>query len=153
MHAGITLLAPQASLDHAAPIIDLDETIRVPVYQTEPYNLADIIHDQSSFKTSIDTDITEDSDGNGTFDDDFVTLGSGASISERSLVLGPFDSLGTRQMIMKVQDAYMNTTLSPLRVEVYAPIPTITNVTATGMLYGSIVSRELNEPIHFLRIR
>lgn len=47
--AGVTLLAPQKSLDTDPPIIDLADTIRVPVYQKKEYLLKDIITDSSEY--------------------------------------------------------------------------------------------------------
>ena len=68
-------------------------------------------------------------------------------------MLGPFDTLGTRNMVLRVQDMYGNTTLAPLSVEVYAPIPQIQGVSTTGMLSGRIGESLSAEPIHFFRIR
>lgn len=56
-------------------------------------------------------------------------------------------------MNLKVQDEYGNTTTTPIHIEVYAPVPQIQSVSATGMLYGSLVDGQKNEPIHFLRVR
>ncbi len=39
-------------------------------------------------------------------------------------------------MSVRAVDQYGNTTIEPLSIEVYAPIPTISSVTSTGTLFG-----------------
>ena len=56
-------------------------------------------------------------------------------------------------MQMKVQDTYGNTTLAPLQVEVYAPVPQIQTLSSTGMLFGLLDEAIGAEPIHLFRIR
>lgn len=64
VHAGVTLLSPQAFLDKSAPVIDIPEKIRVPVYQQTSFDLKNFITDRSAYTVSIDPDITVDSDKN-----------------------------------------------------------------------------------------
>lgn len=75
------------------------------------------------------------------------------SITDKNLTFGPYNELGEHSVTLNVQDEYGNATTVPIRIEVYAPIPQIQSVSATGMLYGSLVDGEKNEPIHFLRVR
>lgn len=70
-NAGVALFAPQASLDHGSPIVDLDDRIRVPVYKSISYQLSDFITDVSPYTVSIDPDLTQDENQNGIYDDDF----------------------------------------------------------------------------------
>ena len=60
--------------------------IRIPVYQTLSRSLADIITEMSSYTVTIDPDTTLDSDGNGIYDDDFISSGSGISVGSTSLI-------------------------------------------------------------------
>lgn len=71
VRAGVTLIAPQASLDRSPPVLDVSGDYRVPVYQTLRLELSDIVTDMSPYTLSIDRDTTRDSDGNGESDDDF----------------------------------------------------------------------------------
>lgn len=50
-------------------------------------------------------------------------------------------------------DEYGNTTTEPFEVQVYAPIPTIRSVTATGVLAGILDEEISGEPVHIFRIR
>ncbi len=73
-------MSPQAFLDKSAPVIDIPEKIRIPVYQQTAFDLKNFITDRSSYTVSIDPDIVVDSDKNGVFDDDFVQSGTGVII-------------------------------------------------------------------------
>ena len=54
-----------------------------------------------------------------------------------AIAFGPYDTLGIRRMTMKVVDTFGNTTIEPLDIEVYAPIPQIQSVSSTGLLRGN----------------
>lgn len=73
VYAGESLLTPQLSSDTSAPDIDLRDTIRVPVYQTRSILLRDVITDTNDYRLTIDPDATQDTNGNGIYDDDFTT--------------------------------------------------------------------------------
>ncbi len=88
----------------------------------------------SRYQVTLDPDITTDENGNGVYDDDFSRSGSGFTLTDTNMRFGPFDEPGSRQMILRVQDEYGNTSLLPLTLEVYAPIPTIQSMSATGWL-------------------
>lgn len=75
------------------------------------------------------------------------------SITEKNLTFGSYSELGEKGLSLNVQDEYGNTTTVPIRIEVYAPVPQIQSISATGMLYGSLIDGQKNEPIHFLRVR
>ena len=78
--AGVTLLAPQKSLDTDAPIVDIPQTIRVPVYQKKEFITKDVITDVSEYTIQIDPDITGDENRDGIFDNDFTQKGDGVEI-------------------------------------------------------------------------
>lgn len=147
------LFTPQISSDDGAPLVDLPERIRLPIYSTKTYKVDDFLTDLSSATLSIDSDLTIDTDGNGIFDDDFATSGSGFSISTYELVFGKFVTPGNYEMSLKAIDEMGNTTIMPLTVEAYTPVPKIQNVTLSGNLDGSITEAVLETPIHFFRVR
>lgn len=93
-----------------------------------------MITETSSYSIEIDADITVDSDGNGIYDDDFASQGTGFLLSNSTLTFGPFDTLGSRFMNMRVTDLYGNSTLGILQLDVYAPIPQIRSVSSLGFL-------------------
>lgn len=132
--AGVTLIAPQASLDKSPPVVDIAGRERLPVYQTSKQNISDIVTEMSDYTFSVDPDTSVDSDNDGIFDNDFSLSSPGVSIQGGVLSFGPFDTLGTRNMNIQVTDAYGNSTVAPYEVEVYAPIPQIERATATGYL-------------------
>lgn len=71
----MVLFAPQATSDDGDPIVDLPTRIRLPIYSTRSYRIADILTDLSTATISIDSDLTRDTDNNGIFDDDFTASG------------------------------------------------------------------------------
>ncbi len=84
------LLAPQAASDNGAPILDIPSRLRLPIYSTKKYSIADILTDQSAVIMTIDGDTSTDDNGNGIFEDDFTTSGNGFSITSQDLSFGPF---------------------------------------------------------------
>lgn len=74
--AGEILFAPRASSDISAPLVTLDSRIRIPVYQKKEIFLRDIITEMSDYTVHIDSDLTQDTDANGTYDDDFLSSSS-----------------------------------------------------------------------------
>lgn len=152
VRAGVTLLAPQESLDQSPPLIELDDTLRIPVYQSRIYSLSGILRDQSPVTLSIDPDITQDENGDSIVDNDFSDSGSTFYLSGDILRFGPFDTLDRHTVLLRANDAFMNLTLLPVILEVYAPTPEIEGFTSTGYLYGS-VENEPTEPVHLFRIR
>ncbi len=83
-------------------------------------------------------DITQDENGDSIYDNDYTTTGTLFRITDRTLEFGPFETLDPRRIILKAQDEYNNTTLFPVRLEIYAPIPQIESISSTGMLDGSL---------------
>lgn len=69
--ARITLLAPQAEADKEAPLIQAGGGFRAPVYLEQRVDLRDQISDISGISDIfIDTDLTQDTDGDGKLDND-----------------------------------------------------------------------------------
>ncbi len=151
--AGIVLLSPNEASDRTPPVVALDEAQRIPVYTTKTIDLKDVITELSNYSISIDSDISTDGDGDGIADNDFGN-GDGASISsDFNLTLGAFDAPGTREMLLRVVDAYGSETKIPLSVEIYTPIPHITHATFEGALTGALDEAVEGEPVHIFRFR
>lgn len=147
-------MSPQESLDNSPPVVDLSEKMRLPVYQSKTIKLSDFITEMSTYTITIDSDITVDSNHDGIYDNDFATTGTGFTLSNNdTLILGSFDTLGSRFMNMQVVDLYGNTSLVPLQIDVYSPIPQIQSISQNGMLTGALDAPLSFEPIHFFRIR
>lgn len=70
------MFAPRASSDRSPPVVDIDRSIRIPVYQKKEVQLKDIITEMSDYTVAIDADTTQDSDANGIYDDDFSLASS-----------------------------------------------------------------------------
>jgi hypothetical protein len=152
IRAGVTLIAPQASLDRSSPVVDTS-SLRIPVYS--PYSIVkkDIITEWSIYSVMIDPDVTIDTDNNGIYDDDYVMSASGLIIGASDIVLGPYDTLGKRLMSMRVVDMYGNVATEPFEVEVYPPVPKIESANLIWMLTGSLSEEIPIEPIHLFRLR
>lgn len=83
--AGESLLVAQASSDTSSPEWNLTDTFRIPVYQVQTYALDDLITETSEYSVRVDPDETQDSNGNGIYDDDFVTSGSGIHVGANDI--------------------------------------------------------------------
>lgn len=151
--AGVILLAPQASSDDGAPIVDLPSRIRLPIYSTREYKTSDILTDLSSASMSIDNDLTIDSNNDGISDNDFATSGTGFEITAQALKFGKFPTPGKYNMMLRAIDDMGNTTVMPLIIEAYALIPQIQSVTSTGTILGNINEVVSDTPVHFFRVR
>ncbi len=136
--AGIELLAPQIASDDSAPIIEVPSRVRVPIYGYRTLSLDSLVTDMSRATIQIDGDITVDSDKNGTSDDDFATSGSGFALSTTELRIGGYPTPALYTMQIRATDEMGNTSMSPLVVEAYTPIPQIQSLSSTGNLIGSI---------------
>ena len=151
--AGVTLLAPQAASDDGDPIIDLPTEIRLPIYTTRSYALADILTDLSAAMLTVDSDTTTDTDSNTIFDDDFTSASPTVNISSREIAFGVFTQPGKYNMVLRAVDALGNTTTMPLMVTAYTPLPRIEVVTATGWVMGTISESLVGIPTHLFRVR
>lgn len=148
------LLAPQAASDHSAPVVDIPEMIRVPVYTTKNLKLSDYITERSNFSIAIDPDISVDTNGNSVTNDDFTQAGgSGVTYSSGILSFGPFDTIGNRTAILTVTDEFNNTTNLALNIEIYTPTPQITATTGSGWVSGKLDETLSLEPVDLFRVR
>lgn len=131
----------------------LPELVRVPVYARESYQFSAIISELSKYSVTIDVDTSVDSDGNGIYDDDFVTESNSLKILPTEIEFGAFDVPGDRNMVLRVQDEQGNTSVIPLTVQVFTPIPTLENISADKTASGILDTIVENEPVDLFRIR
>lgn len=151
--AGEVLFTPQASSDSSAPDVDIRDAIRVPVYQEHSILLSDVITDTNPYTVLVDTDTAQDSDNNWVYDDDFRTSSLWLSVTDTTLTLGPYDTIGNRYMMFKVTDEFYNTTYLPVTIQVYSPIPRITESLGTGAVRWTLGDTLEWEPVHLFRVR
>lgn len=69
------------------------------------------------------------------------------------MTFGPYDTVGRRNMLMQVKDEYYNTKIVPLIVDVYSPIPSITQSTGALSILGKLPEPLIGQPIHLFRVR
>lgn len=151
--ARVTLLAPQLSADTSAPQLDIPEVTRIPVYQQYAYSLRDFVSEINEYTLELDPDVSTDSDGNWVFDDDFASSGTGFVIDKNSISFGPYSTLWTKSMILKAEDIFWNTTIKPIIIQVYAPIPRIVSISGSGWIDWILDETLRREPIDVFRIR
>ncbi len=150
--AWVILFSPQVSSDTGSPVIDLPNTIRIPIYSNKTYKLSNILTDLSKASISIDNDLTVDTNNNGIFDDDFVTAGIWFSLSNTDFTIGAFTTPGNYNMIMRATDEMWNTTIFPFTIEAYSPVPEIQSI-VDGKIKGKLSEETEKTPISFFRIR
>jgi hypothetical protein len=148
----VTLLSPQKIFDTSAPEIDIPEVVRVPVYQNISLPLGDAISEMHSYIVSLDPDISQDENGNGVYDDDFSTGGANIVVSGKSLNIGPFLTLGNREIKLKVTDDLGNIAYKNITLSVYAPIPSLVSA-SLGQFTGTLDEAISREPIDVFRVR
>jgi hypothetical protein len=149
----VILLSPQVSGDQSAPIIDIPDVIRVPVYSSKIVDLSEYVSEMNAYDIVFDEDITLDENGNGIPDDDFTKNWSGLSLVDKTLTIAAHTSLDTYESIFKVVDERGNTAFKWVQIEIYPPVPQITNISWTGWLDGSLDEEIVSEPIHLFRVR
>ncbi len=147
------LFTPQSASDVSPPEVDIRDAVRIPVYQKKSYKLNDIITDTNKYTVRIDPDATQDSDNNGIYDDDFGVQWAWVWVDDTTISFGPYDTIGKKQIILEVTDEFYNSVLVPVNLQVYAPIPNLTQVNLWWYLSGTLSESYSQEPIHIFRIR
>lgn len=140
--AGVILLSPSVGSDDTPPVTSLDAIQRLPVYATKQIKLKEVITELSDYKlTIVDNDFGES--GNATIDE-----------NTKILTLGKFDAPGEKHLTLQITDENGNETKMKMTIEVYTPIPHITDVNLDAMtLSGTIKEFIDNEPVHIFRLR
>ncbi len=148
------LLAPQASSDRSAPVVDFPDSMRIPVYSVKTMKLSDYITERSNYTVLVDPDITTDADWNGVMNDDFSSNGGNdVMISSWTLVVWLFDVVGNRTAQIQVIDEFNNITESTIDIEIYAPVPQISTSTQSGWILWKIDEPIASEPVDVFRVR
>jgi hypothetical protein len=149
----VTLLAPQKSSDKSPPEIELPDRIRIPVYQTQDFLLRNTILETNAYTLLWDDDIRQDTDQNGVFDDDFRDIGSGMKITPSLLSFWPFPVVENRTIVLRAEDEFGNITEKPVTLEIYSPVPQISNISSWWIITGKINESLANEPVDIFRVR
>ncbi len=124
----VILFSPQISGDSSAPIIDIPEVIRVPVYASKTIDLSEYISEMNSYDIVFDENVALDENGNGIPDDDFIKNGSKISLQNKTLNVNIHTSLDTYQSLFRVTDEMGNTAFKLVQIEIYPPVPQIANI-------------------------
>ena len=90
----------------------------------------------SNTTVAIDGDLSRDTSGNDIIDDDFVSSGSGFSVTTRDIVFGEFTTPGKYNMLIQATDTIGNIATFPITITAYTPIPQIQTVTSSGWISG-----------------
>ena len=132
----LALFAPQIYGDKDAPIISLGKSFRIPVYQSYSVNLLKYLADASGVDRAWVTG------------DDLIKNGKTAL----DLVFGSYTSLLSKTVQLFVQDIPGNIAEKDMNLEVYAPIPKITQM-LSRVVSGVINEALKNEPVDLFRYR
>lgn len=152
------LLSPQKEADQYPPEIGLRNKIRIPVYQQRTVDLTPYIYEDSGIANirdvEIDFDLNTDSDGDGFANNDVDTENINILRTPTTIKVqfGPYDTLFTRKIRIRLTDRNYNTGYQDVDFEVYTPDPQIQNY-EEGILYGEINETLLDEPVRIYRVR
>lgn len=129
-NARITLLSPQTQADTEAPLIQAGGEFRAPVYLEHTVDLREQISDVSGISdVFIDTDLTQDTNGDGKLDNDQDSgtmngiLRKGSSNLE--WFIKPQDHIFERKIKIWAKDDQGNLAGRESKIVIYAPIPNI----------------------------
>jgi hypothetical protein len=134
--SNLALFAPQIHGDTQPPIVSLGRAFRVPVYQSKIVNLLKYIDDVSG----IDRIWVEG--------DSFIKAGN----TVFDLVFGQYTSLFKKSIQFFAQDIPGNVTKQDMTLEVYSPVPQITDV-ASRVVKGILNEVLKDEPVDIFRYR
>lgn len=107
--ARVTLLAPQTGADTDPPLIDLPDSLSIPVYTSLDVDLKSAILEQNDYTLTWDSDLTKDTSGNSIPDDDLAgTSGNGMALDpgRTTLSLGTFDTIENRLIRLSATDEF-----------------------------------------------
>lgn len=149
------LLAPQTSSDTEVPEINLNSSIKIPVYQTQRFDFTPYIFDNTWFKDFyIDYDLETDSDNDWDKTNDRDSLDSDIFINKNYLAVNfwPYNNIFTQKIWLNLFDLAWNKTYKQAELEVYSPVPEIDS--HSWSLFKWRINEELtNEPINLYRYR
>jgi hypothetical protein len=149
------LLSPQVSSDITKPEINLDEAIKVPIYQEYTYDFTPYLDDTSWFSDFyIDMDLETDSDNDwdATNDRDLEKPKIRVTTKTVKAKFGPYEELINKNVWITLKDLAWNTTYKEVQFEVYAPDLEIDSHTWTTISW-KLAEELLNEPVNLYRYR
>lgn len=157
----LTLFSPQTEADNEAPLVALDDGIKLPVYKQKIINLKKYITDISWIKEIyIDADITKDSDWDWILDNDKDSLDTNTKYGIKKwstiydIVVWPYNELMNKKVMLYTIDYNNNKSATLVDFEVYAPIPEIKSVAKESSLIKWIINENISqEPIDIFRYR
>jgi hypothetical protein len=152
------LLSPQKEADLNPPRINLNEKIRVPVYQKRLFDFTPYIYEDGGIKNVadfyIDFNLDKDSDGdkNPKNDRDMPSIQLFKTTTYIKVDFGPYDDIFTKKIGVYATDKNGNTWYKEIDFEVYSPIPTIKS--KDGITLNGYINEVLHkEPINIYRVR
>ncbi len=155
----LSLFAPQLESDNESPLLSLDSTLKIPVYQKQTIDLKKYLSDLSWInEVYVDWNLSVDSDWDWINNNDKDSLNPNNSywIKKWSniylLEFWPFDNLLTRKIRLHAKDNNANLIFKDINLEVYAPLPQISSNT-WSVIKWKISDQIKNEPIDIFRFR
>ncbi|EKE27248.1 MAG: hypothetical protein ACD_3C00233G0001 [uncultured bacterium (gcode 4)] len=155
----LSLMAPQFEADQEPPLIWFEDGIKIPVYKKQIKNLKQYIDDVSWIsEIYIDFDPTADSSWDGIVDNDKDSLNPNNSYNVHKwntwfdVEFWAFDKLFKKKILISVKDNNENIATSLIDLEVYSPVPQISDA-ELGKVTWSIDESISDEPIDIMRYR
>ncbi len=149
------LLSPQVSSDKTNPEIDLEESIKIPIYQKYKYNFTPYLYDASwfsDFYIDMDLEVDSDNDWDATNDRDLDEPKVQLTTKTVKATFEAYEELFTKNIGLTLKDLAWNTTYKEVQMEVYAPWVEIDSYTWTTISWK--LSDELdNQPVSLYRDR
>ncbi len=149
------LLSPQISSDTSKSEINIEDPIRIPVYQKQTYNFTPYLYDSTGYSDFyVDLDLTKDSDSDWNTKNDRDTKEEDTQVTTKTVKVdfGPFEEVVTKNIWITVKDLAWNISFKEVKFEVYAPNVEINS--QTGNIVTWKIDEELEEePINLYRYR
>lgn len=149
------MLSPQISSDTSKSEINLDEPIKIPVYQKQTYNFTPYLYDTTWYSDFyIDFDLNKDSDSDWDATNDRDTKEENVQVTTKTVKVdfGPYDEVFTKDIGITLKDLAWNITYQAAKLEVYAP-----NIEVNSQTWDIVtwkLDEELEEePINLYRYR
>lgn len=158
--ADLALMSPQKEADNEAPMIELSEWIKIPVYQKQTINLWKYITDVSWIEELyFDLNLSSDWDWDWVFDNDKDTLNNDNKYqifkwkTWLDLEVWPFDQIFSKKIKIFVKDGNWNISSQDVPFTVYSPVPKIKQVENSSKILWEIDEILSKEPIDIFRYR
>jgi hypothetical protein len=137
----LRLLSPQSAADKTGPLLSFEDSITIPIYSTQTFDLSGSISDISGIeRVYLDADVNDDEDGDGIPDNDDSLRIAGSSSPDRFGIratrdigvfrFGPYTQPFARDMLVFAED--MNGNISSRDLRLVVTTPSIEISSATG---------------------